>query len=171
MIAATKPALKFIDLACPRCGYSLAGLPGPALRCPECGEVYDPNLIRRQQRIRGLVSIATMLVVLYAPYIWLLFEHADAAYTRYWIWRWPILPGLPLAMLFSALTGGRGGGHRDVLMVVITSLFLGGFIYFSMHGAWRSTRHGAWRKMIFWTLIAFVLSCINSYFARVIFLA
>ncbi|MDY7110573.1 MAG: hypothetical protein SYC29_18225 [Planctomycetota bacterium] len=39
------------DVHCPNCGYSLRGLPGLVVRCPECGvQSYIPELMARRRR-------------------------------------------------------------------------------------------------------------------------
>ena len=68
------------DVQCPACGYSLRGLPGVVVRCPECGRQWDlPELIARRRRDwtsnrlygllgnAGVTLLAALLIVLLVP--------------------------------------------------------------------------------------------------------
>lgn len=161
MSASTENPLRFAKLTCPRCGYSLAGLPEP--RCPECGAIYDPDVMRRRRRQRLIATTAVMLLVIYAPYAWIPFSHDSPGYVRTWLWMWPVLPGLPLSMIYGALAPSIFRMLQGVVMLAITLAFVGGFIALGSRGRW-------WR-LILWALIALALSCVNSWIARNVFLA
>ncbi len=47
----TAESLLTAGLVCPACGYSLVGLRGPIIQCPECGTTCDINHIIKHARI------------------------------------------------------------------------------------------------------------------------
>lgn len=85
---------------CPKCRYDLTGL--AANRCPECGGVFDPIALARQQSIhrpRWWVALLAVLVCAYAPFAtWIPFQPIVE-----WYMIWPIAPGF----FFGALLHPR----------------------------------------------------------------
>lgn len=97
-----------LDPRCANCGYSLAGLPGEATRCPECGRVIletdltailRANDARRSARI--LLAMAPLMGLIAAVLV-----HLLGGGTRIWVTAL-VLPSLFFATLvvLSSLTG------------------------------------------------------------------
>lgn len=79
-------------LACAKCHYDLTGLRDNV--CPECGTPFDPAALPRRRRPHWLLTVITTVVVMYAPFGWIVFVHDDASYVRTWQKLFPVLPGL-----------------------------------------------------------------------------
>lgn len=79
---------------CPRCGYSLRGLPADHA-CPECGLRYDERSLLFRRRLSGRVWLNLLGFLGGAMIVWL-----DLAwFMRLGVWRWPGSPYLALAYL------------------------------------------------------------------------
>ncbi len=140
-------------LRCPHCSYALVGL--SELRCPECGEPFDPQVLARPAsgRCKALVrSLAVMLICLYPPYAWLLLaDHPWSPYRWQWVKSWPVLPGLlPGGVLFR----GSSTAIKYTAMGVFTAVLLVGL-------TWLGSRSR--RLLLIVVVIVLALSALNSW--------
>jgi len=150
--------LRFEGLRCLKCGYDLAGL--LANTCPECGTTFDPaalpGLLRRRGRRRWIVALASLLLVLYAPYSWLLWiDYPWSEYRWLWIKLWPGLPMmLPVSIIGRRWLGFEPDEGCGLLLTIGMSVGL--WLGLSWIGA-RGTR-----RLILIAAIVLALSMLNS---------
>jgi len=139
-------------LHCPACRYDLKGLSEP--RCPECGTVIDPAVIRRRASRRGrwLWSLAVTLPCVYLPYVWLLLaDFPWSSYRWHWIAMWPGLPALfPTQLLLGRFSTAVEMAGMGVLAAVVVSIV----VYLGSRGK---------RWLIAVALIVLALSSVNSW--------
>jgi hypothetical protein len=152
-------------LRCPKCRYDLSGLSTHI--CPECGTPFDPAaLTAHRPRRRWIPAILLTLIVLYAPFGWLLFISDDLGYILSFLYLWPVLPGLPLTFLIGGLINSAPGNWPTGLSVaVMAAISFGLIVLFTFVGS-----RGI-RLLMIALLIALALSIVNSYVAFMIFSA
>jgi hypothetical protein len=119
--AATGP-----DVHCPACGYSLRGLPGLVVRCPECGtQSYIPELIARRRRDwannrlynllgNAALTLPAALAAIVLPPLWLEPRSPLAILL--------ILCGLGLLGVWFGLMGRIFGSCRSLEAIRLTAL-------------------------------------------------
>lgn len=150
------PALT--DLACPKCGYALHGL--PTHTCPECGLNFDPEVLRWRVRYRRrrawLFSLAIMAFALYSPFSWLLWiDYPLSDYHWFWLRLWPILPGLPATILLrSVMTSHMPEWMEMVCMGLVSAVLL-------LFCTWLGARGRWW--LVITAAIVLALSCFNGW--------
>lgn len=120
---------------CPKCGYSLRGLPGVVVRCPECGtQSYLPELIARHRRDwssnrlynllgNAAITLPAAAAALVLPTIWLgLRNPLTMAFLACGLGLLGVWVGL-LARIFAAC-GAREAIRLSVLMHVLVVCFV-----------------------------------------------
>lgn len=120
---------------CPACGYSLRGLPGVVVRCPECGtQSYLPELIAQRRRDwssnrlynrlgNAAITLPAAAAAIALPPIWLgLRNPLTMAFMACGLGLLGVWWGL-LARIFAAC-GAREAIRLTVLMQVLVVCFL-----------------------------------------------
>jgi hypothetical protein len=158
----TQTSVAYAGLRCPACRYDLSGLREPI--CPECGEPFDADVLRNPRRSRHwFLVIFILFIEIYAPFAWLFFVHDDSGYKLSWMYRWPALPGIPLAMFISAkIIPVNGDVSLTAIITILTLTMMAAFI-------WLATRGVRW--LIVTALIGGGLFALNGWLAYLIFAA
>lgn len=151
-------------LKCTTCRYPITGLTRNI--CPECGTPFDPTAPRSAPRRLWIPAIILTLIVLYAPFTWLSFVSGDASYVRFWMMRWPVLPGLAPTFLILAPFNTAPGRLPEWLSLSIMGLISLAAVLAIF---WLASRSMRW--LIIVGLIAAGLSALNSWIAWNIFAA
>ena len=141
MAPSVESALIRGDLTCPVCEYSLRGLPGDVVDCPECGARCDLASLLARQRL-GRWYNAPGFVVLQLPVMWLTLS--------FWTG----------ALLWGLTSFGRGSprAFASAIALVIVVGWLAFLVY-------TRSRFGDWRGPVL-SLLAHVL--LAGYFTGVI---
>ncbi len=108
--------------ACPKCAYSLQGLPGEH-RCPECGFAYDDLSFVLTGIVRGTTNMSIPRKLLYALLVisgWFLFEALFIAIFSAW-WTAAAIGGVAWAGLAAFLIISRRGDRRGVTSFAFTA--------------------------------------------------
>ena len=151
-------------LKCPKCKYALTGLPRNI--CPECGTPFNPAALRNARRRMWIPAIILTLLIVYAPFSWLSLVNSDPTYVRFWMMRWPVLPGLAPTFLILAPFNTAPGHLPEWLSLLIMGLISLAIV---LAISWLASRSVRW--LIIVCLIAAGLSVFNSWVAWNIFAA
>lgn len=158
--------LPFTGLGCPKCGYNLTGT--TEHRCPECGEVFDPDKLRpyrERRRPSWRVTIASILLAAYLPNTWIFWISYPwrGGYRIGWAKMFPVLPGFYPGAWLSYLTG-----LHDVLDYWGMIMVAGSVTVIVIVGGVLIGRRSRWWLMSV-CLILFVLEIVNAGICHALF--